>query len=98
MWAAWQSGVAATPPGGESLESVAGRARSWLDENTHVHKMGTIAAVAHGGVLQAVLCELPGTPLRPLWPYRLCTGDVAEVWIYPAGAVLVSLRPSPDLP
>lgn len=90
-WSAWQCGQAAAPPGGESLAAVAERAQSWMSEVIRSGVGGAIVAVAHGGVLQAMLCGLLGTPLRPLWPYRLAPGGLAEVWLYPAGAVLVSL-------
>lgn len=92
LWADWQSGKVAAPPDGESLSAVAERALSWVSEVSLSHAGGTVAAVAHGGVLQALLCGLLGTPLRPLWPYRLATADMAEVLLYPAGAVLGSLN------
>ena len=92
-WSEWQSGALAAPPGGEALVAVAERALNWVNRVTHLYTSGTVVAVAHGGVLQAILCGLLGTPLRPLWPYRLAASGVAEVWLYPAGAVLVSLSP-----
>lgn len=92
LWADWQSGKVVAPPDGESLSAVAERALSWVSEVSFSHRGGTVAAAAHGGVLQAMLCGLLGTPLRPLWPYRLATAGMAEVWLYPAGAVLVSLN------
>ena len=92
LWADWQSGKVAAPPGGESLPAVAERALRWVSEVTLSHTGETVAAVSHGGVLQAMLCKLLGTALRPLWPYRLAAAGMAEVWLYPAGAVLVSLN------
>lgn len=92
LWADWQSGKVAAPPGGESLPAIAERALRWVSEVTLSHTGKTVVAVSHGGVLQAMLCKLLGTALRPLWPYRLATAGMAEVWLYPAGAVLVSLN------
>ena len=92
LWADWQSGKVAAPLGGESLPAVAGRALRWASEVALSHTGETVAAVSHGGVLQAMLCKLLGTTLRPLWPYRLAAAGMAEVWLYSAGAVLVSLN------
>lgn len=92
LWTDWQSGKVVAPPGGESLSAVAERVLSWVSEVSLSHAGRTVAAVAHGGVLQALLCGLLGTPLRSLWPYHLATADMAEVLLYPAGAVLVSLN------
>lgn len=92
LWADWQSGKVAAPPGGESLSVIGERALRWVSEVTLSHTGEMVMAVSHGGLLQAMLCKLLGTALRPLWPYRLAAAGMAEVWLYPAGAVLVSLN------
>ncbi|MBI3362485.1 MAG: histidine phosphatase family protein [Chloroflexi bacterium] len=97
LWSAWQSGQVPEPHGGELLAAVAERAQHWVSEVARSCAGGTVAAVAHGGVLQAMLCVLLGTPLRPLWPYRLAPGGVAEVWLYPLGAVLICLSKASPL-
>jgi broad specificity phosphatase PhoE len=91
LWKAWQSGQIA-PHGGESLNAVAELAQCWLNGVTRADIHGTIAVVSRGGLLQAMLCALLGTPVRPLWPYRLAAGGVAKVWLYAARAVLVTLE------
>lgn len=90
LWERWRTGEVEAPHGGESLTDAMARARQWVDGILQQHPGETIAAVAHGGILQAMVCVLMGTPPRPLWQYRFGNATLAEIQVYPLGGVLLS--------
>jgi probable phosphoglycerate mutase len=89
LWHRWRAGEIPAPHGGESLADGMARSAAWLAEIVASHPGQTLAVVAHGGILQALMCVLLHTPPQPLWQYRLGNAAVAEVHLFPAGGVLV---------
>jgi probable phosphoglycerate mutase len=91
-FAAWQADAAlAGPTGGEALTQVAERVVNLYHDLSRQQSSETVLLVAHGGVLNALLCTLLQTPLRWLWAYRLEPGAICEILAYEEGAVLTRL-------
>jgi broad specificity phosphatase PhoE len=63
LLAAWEADAAAAPPGGESLEAVAGRVRAMAADLTLAHPGAWIAVVSHVGPIKALLCTALAVPL-----------------------------------
>jgi len=98
---AWEADPSAEPAphGGETLVQVARRAKGAYDKIVARHAEGeAVLIVAHGGVLQALLCEALGPPLRARWSYLLKAGALSELQIFDGQPVLVSLNESSFLP
>jgi len=92
---AWKMDPTAEPAphGGESLAQMARRAKAAYDRILARHGDGeTVLIVAHGGVLQALLCQALDSPLRARWPYHLRAGVLSELQITDGQAVLASLN------
>lgn len=91
-WDDWMNLKIEAPHGGETLDDVAIRARSWLADLDKAYEGDnhTLLVTAHAGLLQVMLCELLGTQKRNFWPYRFSNTGLAEVWVYDLGATLIS--------
>jgi len=92
---AWENDPNAEPAahGGESLARLAGRARVVYRGILGSHGNGEVVlVVAHGGVLQALICEALGSPLRARWPYLLRAAALSELQVLHGQSVLVSLN------
>jgi len=97
--AAWESDIFKNaPPHGETLEGLAIRVQSMLDELREKHKDQRILIVAHGGVLQTLICLALKLPPTMYWQFHLSTASLSEVAFYPAGAILNSLNDTSHLP
>jgi alpha-ribazole phosphatase len=91
--AAWQadpSGVA--PPQGEALGDLVARVRAALDALIQRHPEETALLVAHGGVLQVLLCLAFDLDPGRRWQFRLDPASVSELSVYPEGPILSSLN------
>ncbi len=91
--AAWEAdplGVA--PPGGESLAQVVARVGQVLDDIARSCQDRTVLFVAHGGLLQVLLCLALGLAPRARWQFRLDPGSLSELSLYAEGAVLIRLN------
>ena len=92
-FAAWQrGGPASGPTAGETLWQVSARAQACYAALRDRHPAGSVAVVAHGSVLNALMCHLFQIPNRWLWPFRLDTGTLSEVWVYGQDATLVAMN------
>ncbi len=90
---AWQADAnLAGPTGGEILPQVVNRVVDLYNEILVQHEIETVLLVAHGGVINALLCTLLQTTLHWLWAYRTQPGTLCEVLIYEKGAVLSQLN------
>lgn len=97
--AAWESDIFKNaPPHGETLEGLAIRVQSMLDELREKHDDQTVLIVAHGGVLQTLICLALKLPPTMYWQFHLSTASLSEVAFYPAGAILNSLNDTSHLP
>jgi alpha-ribazole phosphatase len=97
--AAWEADIFKNaPPNGETLEELALRVQSLLDELREKHDDQKILIVAHGGVLQTLICLALKIPPTMYWQFHLSTASLSEVAFYPAGAILNSLNDTSHLP
>jgi alpha-ribazole phosphatase/probable phosphoglycerate mutase len=76
------------PPNGETLEQLTVRVQSMLDELYLKHKDQTVIVVAHGGVLQILLCCALKLKPTMYWQFHLSTASISEIALYPDGAIL----------
>ncbi len=86
--------VKVAPPGGESLEAVAERARACLDRLLREQKRrdGALLLVSHGGTLQALLCGLLAVPLTRYWTLRVDPAALTVLDTYPMGPIVAVLN------
>lgn len=97
--AAWEADIFKNaPPNGETLEALSVRVQSMLDELREEHQDQRILIVAHGGVLQTLICLALMLPPTMYWQFHLFTASLSEVAFYPAGAILNSLNDTSHLP
>jgi broad specificity phosphatase PhoE len=98
---AWETDPAKEPAphGGESLSQAARRVKATYDDVVRRHDDGeAVLLVAHGGILQALLCQVLGPPLRARWSYLLRAAALSELRVFAGQPVLVSLNESHYLP
>jgi phosphoserine phosphatase len=76
------------PPNGETLEQLSARVQSMLDELNVKHQDQTVLIVAHGGVLQVLLCCVLRLNPTMYWQFHLSTASISEIALYPDGAIL----------
>jgi len=84
-------------PGGESLEDLDKRVRSFLDRLDKHKEKETVLVVAHGGPLRLIICHLLGLGLEH-WPQlRVELASLSIVETYPQGAILTLLNETSHL-
>lgn len=89
----WQENILKTaPPGGESLEQLAMRVQVVYEHIISTELKGEILIVAHGGVLQVLLCYALNLPFQNYWQFHLDPGSLSEIAIYPEGVILNRLN------
>jgi 2,3-bisphosphoglycerate-dependent phosphoglycerate mutase len=87
--AAWEADwLTNAPPGGETLAQLVERVLAVYREILAAHPDGTVLVVGHGGALQALLCLALGLPPERFWQLQLDNTGVADLRIYPEGAIL----------
>jgi alpha-ribazole phosphatase len=77
-WRAHDS-LQSAPPGGESLEHLAARVRSFLDDLTRQASESSVFVVTHGGTAGVMLCLLLGMPATRYWQFRLSQAALTEL-------------------
>lgn len=88
-WVAWsRTGRWDGIPGGERDDEVRARFAAVVDALAEQHRGGTIAVVAHGGVIGAYLAHLLGTH-RSMW-LTVENTSITHVRIGPLGATVVA--------
>lgn len=92
--AAWEADLVNTaPPGGETLRYFAGRVQQTLTAVHHTHTAAeSVLVVAHGGVLQLMLCAALDLPPDAYWHFRLKPASLSEIAFYPAGVIINQLN------
>jgi alpha-ribazole phosphatase len=96
---AWENDIYKNaPPNGETLEGLAMRVQSVLNELSAKYNDQTILIVAHGGVLQTLLCLALNLEPTMYWQFHLSTASLSEIAFYPAGAILNLLNDTSHLP
>ena len=86
-----------SPTHGETLEQFALRVRSMLDELCEQYKDQTVLVVAHGGVLQTLICLALNLSPVMYWQFHISPASLSEISFYPAGAILNLLNDSSHL-
>ena len=88
--ATWnQDRVNRTPPGGESLGTMAARVQDLINEICDTYSDGTVALVSHGGTIRIILCVLLGHPLAAYWQFEVDNTAIAEIELWDLGPVVV---------
>jgi len=87
--AAWEADwLNNAPPGGETLEQLVERVQSVYQEILSAHPDGTVLMVGHGGALQTLICLALGLPPERFWQLQLDNTGIADLRLYPEGAIL----------
>lgn len=71
--------ISVRPPGGETVEEVAGRVYAALDEIATDYPAGRVLVVAHGLVIATVICKNENIPLARA--YRSIPENANPVWV-----------------
>jgi alpha-ribazole phosphatase len=87
----------ASPPGGETLDQVARRARATLTEITTHHPDKTVLIVAHGGILRVLLCLALEVSPQSYWRFRFGLASLSKVSVGQTGATLNTLNDTTHL-
>lgn len=86
---AWETDVYKNaPPNGETLEQLTVRTQSMLNDICEKHKDQTVLLVAHGGVLQTMLCLALNLKPTMYWQFHLSPASLSEIAFYPAGVIV----------
>jgi 2,3-bisphosphoglycerate-dependent phosphoglycerate mutase len=87
---AWETrNPQASGPGGETLDELGGRVQSFLDDLARTYLEKTVLIVAHGGMLNVMLCLLLGLAPNRYWQFRLSQASLTEVKYSPPGAAVL---------
>lgn len=84
-------------PGGESLEDLDNRVRSFLDRLDKHKEKETVLIVAHGGPLRLIICNLLGLGLEHWLQLRVEHASLSIVETHPQGTVLTLLNDTSHL-
>jgi alpha-ribazole phosphatase len=96
--ATWERNVySSSPPNGETLEDLEKRVQSFLNDLIQKHNDQTVLVVAHGGVLQVLVCLALKLPPEMYWQFYLSTASLSQISFYPAGAILNLLNDTSHL-
>lgn len=75
-------------PGGESFQELTARANSAIMDLVNRHDSATIAVVAHGGTIRAIICALLGIDLNNLFRIRQDNGALNIIDYYEGYGIL----------
>jgi alpha-ribazole phosphatase len=84
-------------PGGESLEDLDKRVRSFLDRLDKHKEKETVLIVAHGGPLRLIICNLLGLGLEHWLKLRVEQASLSIMETYPQGNILTLLNDTSHL-
>lgn len=85
------------PPNGETLEQLVIRAQSVLKDILENWKDKTVLLVAHGGVLQSLICLALNLSPTMYWQFHVSPASLSEISFYPAGAIVNLLNDTAHL-
>ncbi len=80
------------PPGGEASTAVRDRAMRVVSKITDSYQKQTVLIVAHGSLLNAMLCGLVNAEHGPSWTFPFQTGKLTEVVFRNGRASLVGFN------
>jgi alpha-ribazole phosphatase len=81
-----------SPPRGETLQHVIERTGAAYDAIVEQHAEETVAVVAHGGTLRALLCLAIGVDPAIQWTFQFDLASLSELSTYDEGAILHTLN------
>jgi alpha-ribazole phosphatase len=81
----------ASPPGGETLASLAQRLQAFLHD-LREHREESVLLVAHRGCLRVLLCLLLGVDVQKHWEFRLGIASLSELMLATEKAEVVRLN------
>ena len=79
-------------PGGETLDQLNDRVKSFMKELENLKAKDTAAIVAHGGPLRLLICNLLGVDIRHWQQFRIDRASLSIMETYPQTAILLSLN------
>jgi alpha-ribazole phosphatase len=80
------------PPGGETLQQVAGRVRAFWDELVPGENKKTVVLVSHGGALRVLLCLALDLEPQFYWRFNLDVASISQINVYDGRAILNRLN------
>lgn len=83
--------------GGESGADVWQRLASAWRELLHDHDGERLVIVTHATPIQLLLCALLDLPFERSWQWRIDTGSLTNLDLYPAGAIVRTVNERPSL-
>ena len=96
--AAWKADVSTTAaPNGETLNQLSARVQSFINDLRAQYTDQTILIVAHGGVLQTLICLALNLLPMMYWQFHVSPASLSEISFYPAGAILNLLNDTSHL-
>jgi alpha-ribazole phosphatase len=96
--AAWRADPSRnSPPRGETLNQLAARIQSALEEIKTRHKDRRVALVSHGGVLTTLTCLALGVDLSRYWQFSFSSASLSEIAFYDEGAIVNLLNDTSHL-
>jgi alpha-ribazole phosphatase len=88
---------AVTFPGGESVEQLNERVKTFLKRLDEIPPEHTIAIVSHGGPLRLLVCNLLGLEITHWQQIRIDRGSLSIVDVYPQTSILSLLNDTSHL-
>ena len=79
----WCAGKLVSPPGGEKFADFRRRTGEFLRDVLKDNPRKTTAIISHGGVVKMFLFHALRLPLRSLWTFRIDTGSISILSVYP---------------
>jgi alpha-ribazole phosphatase len=85
------------PPNGETLGELTARVQSMLNDLLENCKGKNVLLVAHGGMLQSLVCLALNLPSTMYWQFQISMASVSQIAFYPAGAIVNLLNDTSNL-
>jgi len=85
------------PPNGETLGELTARVQSMLNDLLENCKGKNVLLVAHGGMLQSLVCLALNLPSTMYWQFQISMASVSQIAFYPAGAIVNLLNDTSHL-
>ncbi len=76
------------PPNGETLGELTMRVQSMLNHLLENCQGRNVLLVAHGGMLQSLVCLALNLPSTMYWQFQISVASVSQIAFYPAGAIV----------
>lgn len=91
--ALWAKDVTAnTPPAAETVESLALRGETLLQQWRRDYPEETVIVVTHGGMIRTLLCLALELPLKALQSFGCDNASITELYLFPEGSFLAQLN------